>query len=805
MKKLTLLLIVFFSLQLGFAQQPSNTFDSQGNSHRAINISFSNNYMAPLAGNDWHSIGPFGGDIIDMTANPLNPDRVFAVGGQPYISEDAGNTWNLLTTLAAISSGSVNAIEAASNGVLIATGANSAGIIFRSANGGLTWQTHNIPVNTGGLCVAVAPTDTNIMFVGLISNLAAPTNKVIVKSTNGGLNWAAIDMTAWLPVGTAVTDICIDPQNSQTVFVIGRSGFSDSKVIASFDGGATWQDRTNNLPFSRPYNKIAIAGHKVYVAGGQLFGSQNMGIYQTTDWGLNWTQISTSFPNNVSNTLLVSPVDTNKIYVGTEGDGIYLSSDGGVTWNYNAAGAGQNGAARSLIFRPGNTDIIYAGFLSIAVCKSNDAGMNWIYANNGIATLNINDIEVDRANPSRLILGFEAENSGGCYISSDTGANWTLVAGLPGTRFSKVTFGADGYMYAWSNGPSTIAQEGLYKSMDNGVTWYNMGPNIGPAFETEIWSVAASGTNPGLLFIGGNNFGLNGWASVIYKSTDGGQTWVNVYEGSPDNFLSFKCLYIEPGSGDQVIYACYKSELAGAILKSSDGGSTWSAISDGIPGTEKWFGSIISDTTGTGKLLAGCGGYGSNGRIYISTDGGNSWNPSSMNLGAYSRISDIVLNPQHPDIVYASTTQNGMFISTNGGMNWQTANGGLPAMYVTALSSAFHTNNGWGLIASTYSNSAFRTEMISPGAGIADNNDANNNVLIYPNPSSGLINIEYSSSPVKIEKIEIIDACGKLFSQFTGFAANASGLLTVELPRGLFFCRVYTLKGSSSYKVCSMR
>lgn len=806
MKKLVLLFASLFSLLTGFAQQPSQNFDINGNSIRTTNSPISPNYQTPLAGNEWHSIGPFGGDILDITANPLNPDMLFAVGGQPYVSNNGGNTWTLHTGLSTLSGGAVNAIEAASNGVIIATGPNGAGKIYRSADGGSTWQTRNLPVNTSGLCVAIAPSDNNIVYAGLVSNLAASTNKVLVKSSDGGLNWTAIDMTTWLPVGTNVADVCIDPLNSQTIYVIGRSGFSNAMVVASFDGGTNWEDRTNNLPFGKPYNKIAIAGHKVFVAGGQLFGTQNVGVYQSTDWGLSWTNISASFPNKVSNTLLINPADTNNIFVGTEGDGIYVTTDGGATWNYNTAGAGNNGAARALILKPGTTDVLYAGFLSIAVCKSTDAGLNWVYANNGIATLNINDIEVDRTNPARLILGFEAENSGGCYLSSDTGANWTLVSGLPGTRYSKVGFGADGYMYAWSNGPSTIGQEGLYKSMDNGLTWYNMGPNIGSAFETEIWSLAASENNPGLIFVGGNNFGNNGWESMIYKTTDAGQTWTNVYKGTqPDNFESFRYLYIEPGSDDQVIYACYKSEVAGGILKSSDGGTNWSPISDGIPGPEKWFGSITSDTTGNGRLLVGTGGYGSNGRIYVSNDGGNNWSPTSMNLGAYSRITDMVLNPQHPEIVYAATSQNGPYVSTNGGLNWQTANNGMPTLQISAFSNAFHAGTGWGLIASTYSNSAFRTTLISPAAGIDEDSALKANIRVYPNPCNGLINIDYSAVKGKIEKIEILDACGKVFSRYGDISDRTFGLLQLEIPAGLSFCRVFTQQGCCSFKIATIK
>ena len=296
-------------------------------------------------------------------------------------------------------------------------------------------------------------------------------------------------MISVLPVGYSVVNLTIDPDDNQIIFAIGNEGISNAKVAATFNGGTTWEDRTGNLPGGKPLNHLAIAEQNVFIAGGQLFGSQVVGVYKSADYGQSWQNISTSFPNKVSNFILIDPTDPNKMYSASEGDGVYYTLNGGLTWNYNTTGAGNNGAARCLIFEPGNTDVIYAGFLSLGVCKSSDGAISWELTNKGIATLITNDIEVNPMNPMQILVAFEAENSGGCYLSNDEGETWRLVEGLPGTRFSQVTFGFDEALYAWSNGPSSIAPEGLYKSTDGGTIWENKGPNIGGLFETEIWRV----------------------------------------------------------------------------------------------------------------------------------------------------------------------------------------------------------------------------------------------------------------------------------------------------------------------------
>ncbi len=804
MKNFFVLLFVI-AISNSYGQVPLSDIDLQGNRKQVLPASNAQPSFSPMAGNTWTSIGPFGGDITDMSGNPLYPEKLFAVGTTPFVSGDGGNNWTKLNSLITLSGGNVNAIESSSNGTMIATSPYIFGKVFRSTDGGSSWQNINTPVNTPGLCVSIDPQDSNTFYVGLSSNLSATVNEVIIRSTDGGLTWNAFDMTSVLPVGTSVVDICVDPDNSQTIFAIGISGFSTAYCVASFNGGTSWEDFSINLPAGVPFNAVKIADQKVFIAGGQLFGSQYMGVYMSEDWGLGWTNISTLFPNKVSNDLLIDPTNPDVMYVATEGDGIYYTHDGGLNWNYNTNGAGENGAARCLIFRTGSTSILFAGYLSIAICKSVDAGNSWVYAHNGISTLNINDIDIDPVQPSRVLAGFEAENSGGCYMSADTGNTWTMVTGLPGTRYSKVTFGADGAMYAWSNGPSSIAQEGLYKSTDNGINWVNKGPNIGSYFETEIFAIAASETNPELIFIGGNNFGLNGWESMIYRTINGGQTWQNVYMGSPDNSESFQYLSIKPGSNDQVIYAAMKSDLEGKLLRSEDGGNTWTSIGDNIPLSLKYYSSVVCDPDQPAKIILGCGGNDANGRIIISEDNGATWNSPVYDLGAQARISDIVVSPQNSNVIYASTIGEGVILSEDGGLTWNDASDGLPSGQVSALSHAFPCATGWEVLASTYNSSAFKTELVLSGAGLESLQESSSGLLVYPNPFHGSTSLDVSTCRGKVTAVEVRDASGRLYRKISPPLVNQTGtILLTDIQPGIYYLRIITTAGTEYAKLCSM-
>jgi photosystem II stability/assembly factor-like uncharacterized protein len=795
MKRLVMLSIILFLLGSSsgiFAQDMVIQTDNNGNTPRSVMNPHLNDLLyKQRGGNAWTSLGPFGGDVYDMAIDPQNPGTIYAAAGFPYKSIDGGATWQVMESLSALAQAGISSIEVNSDGVVFACGLNIFLKIFRSTDHGVTWIGKILPINSAGLDIAIDPNDPNTVYVGLATILGSTTNKVILKSTNLGDDWTSFNLISVLPVGYSVINLIIDPANSQTLFAIGAEGFSNGKVVATFDGGVTWENRNGNLPTGKPYNSLTISGQNIFLAGGQLFGGQIMGVYKTTNNGISWQEISASFPNQISNAILIDPANPDKMYIATEGDGIYYTTDGGTSWIYNTSGAGDNGAARCLVFKPGNTDMIYAGFLSLAICKSTNGGQAWDYANNGIATLLTNDIEVDVNDPAKVLVGFEAENSGGCYLSNDGGTTWLLVAGLPGTRYSQVTFGSDGAMYAWSNGPTSVAQEGLYKSTDGGVTWINMGPNVGDLFETQIFGLAASETDPGLIFIGGNNFGVNGWASVIHRSTNGGQNWDNVYIG-PDND-SFKYMFIDPNSDDQTVYTAYATNTDhGGFMKSIDEGSNWLFINTGLPVNAKWGGAIICNPANSNVLYGGLGGYGDmNAKIFKSYNGGSSWDPTSIALSSYSKFSDILVSPADSNVVYAATTLDGVYISINAGLSWEPANSGLPATNISGFSNVFMTNDTWKVCASTFSNSTFITDIYDLSTSVPGFFSDANRMKVIPNPGNGSCQLNLVTDHRVDAKIIVFNTLGQLIKIiFTGELEKGSYQYLFSGQPGIYF--VYT-------------
>ncbi len=798
MNKTIFTLAALLVVQFTFSQIKSTKWDDFGNVPRNSAITPMPDLPAVQDANEWLPAGPYGGDVLDVAVDPTNPDRGFAAAGYPYIRVGEENPWVLVESLTALSPNGIHCIEINSNGTMFAAGNYSYGKVFISTDGGESWMQKNIGVSAGVLSLTVDPSDPNTVYATTTGIFGSTQSKIVAKSTDEGSSWTLLDLTSVMPGGYGCVALAVDPGAPQTLMALGSEGISNAVVALSTDGGSTWQSAMGNLPTGKPLNAIKISSGDTYICGGQLFGGNVMGVYKSGNFGTTWSNISSSFPNKVANDILINPDNPDVMYVATEGDGVYFTMDAGQNWTFNTSGAGDNGSVRKLAFNPANYQFVVAGYLSLGVCYSSDGGSSWVSATEGISALTLNDVESDPNNPGVMLASFEAENSGGCYIFSDDA--WSLVEGLPATRFSAVDIGYDGTMYAWSNGPTTVAAEGVYKSSDGGATWENMGPNIGSVFETQIWTIAISENDPDLIFIGGNNFGANGWASMIYRSADGGENWENTFMG-PDND-AFRFIHLVPGSDDMDVYAAYKSESTGGFLKSIDNGTNWLPINDGLPATVKWCGSIVSDPQNSDILYGGVGGYGGvPGTVYKSEDAGSSWNAMSITLGNYSKVSDLVVSPDNSNVVYAATTMDGVYI-TSDGSTWEPASEGLPATNVTGFSRVVETgDDDLILFAATATNSAYWTDVYIPSTtGFSKN--VLNPVVLFPNPATDQLKIALQEDQGTIENIKITSLAGQVvFQQYFNRAGLYEMTISPDLKPGIYLLSVKSYSGTQTEKL----
>src|SRR5205823_14480244 len=126
--------------------------------------------------------------------------------------------------------------------------------------------------------------------------------------------------------------------------------FGGGQLWVSTDGGATWTNRSAGLP-TTPENTLIHDGTRFIVGGGQQFGSQNFGLYASSDLGVTWTPLhDVSWPSLVVNKVAVDPNNSAKLFAATV-LGVFKSTDGGVSWQFGAGGTAQI-SANAVRFAP---------------------------------------------------------------------------------------------------------------------------------------------------------------------------------------------------------------------------------------------------------------------------------------------------------------------------------------------------------------------------------------------------------------------------------------------------------------------
>ena len=212
----------------------------------------------------------------------------------------------------------MGALVIASNGTLFAgTGeANpgggsityGGGGIFRSVDGGETWQRVGL-TNSGAIGrLVIDPTNPQRIFAAATGGLYNPGGqRGVYESTDGGSTWRQV--LAGDNSTTGAVDLAIDPTNPNRVFAamwdhlrepdLRTYGGVGSGVYRSVDGGRTWQRLTNGLPASSPtIGRIGVAvaasnPQRVFAIVIQTNGLFQ-GLYRSDNGGDSWTQLPSS-------------------------------------------------------------------------------------------------------------------------------------------------------------------------------------------------------------------------------------------------------------------------------------------------------------------------------------------------------------------------------------------------------------------------------------------------------------------------------------------------------------------------------
>ncbi len=312
----------------------------------------------------------------------------------------------------------------------------AAGGIFKTVNGGATWQAifENQPNPSIG-DLALAPSNPSILYVGTgeaNNRQSSSWGDGVYKSMDGGATFTHMGLKETHHIGRIV----VHPTDPNIVYVAALGDLwgpnKERGVYKSTDGGATWQ-LTLFINENTGVSDIAIDSQSpniLYAAAyehrrtvfGYNGGGPGSGLYRSTDGGSHWTKLTGGLPTtgDVGRCALdIYRKNTNIVYAevehGTRG-GVYRSEDKGVTWTRMSDTNPRPSYFSQIRVDPNNDLKIWLGGVNIYI--SEDGGKTFIQTRFQRVHSDVHAIWMDPANSDHMIIG----NDGGVWTTRDAAA-----------------------------------------------------------------------------------------------------------------------------------------------------------------------------------------------------------------------------------------------------------------------------------------------------------------------------------------------------------------------------------------------
>ncbi|RPI32500.1 MAG: hypothetical protein EHM70_08840, partial [Chloroflexota bacterium] len=432
--------------------------------------------------------------------------------------------------------------------------------------------------------------------------------------------------------------------------------------------------------------------------------------FKTTDGGKHWRQVDPMQGNHDQicfSALAYAPSDPNIVYADA-GSVFMRSEDGGETWQvYNVgpdwgASSGENrGQPIALVVHPQDPNWLYMNAYDGGVFISKDGGRTWQDASRGYSGAQSWFIAVY---PSDGAIAASASKNG-IHLTKDGGKTWQgLITNGNLNNLTAVTFDPTS---AATILLGTEINGSVWKTTDGGTSWRLVLGPLGedvPDGRRAIYQIEFAPSNPRIVYTATGidtmtvaiAEGANG--PGVMKSTDGGDTWEMVNEGLEAANYNALDLAVHPQNENIV----YLGTLANGVYKSVDGGASWLPANQGLAASE--IRTIAIDPHNPETVFAGSGGSG----VWKSTDGGASWAQVSVGLPPEANIFGLVFDPAQPGVVYAADRFSGVYASQDGGETWIRSNNGLKMRAVNELSIS---NDGQHLYAATEGNGVYRLDL----------------------------------------------------------------------------------------------
>ncbi|WP_289644187.1 WD40/YVTN/BNR-like repeat-containing protein [Maribacter aestuarii] len=671
-----------------------------------------NDYFQPLK---YRNIGPFrGGRSVTATGVVGDPMTYYmgSTGGGLWKTETAGQRWENISD-GYFETGSVGAVavaksnpnivyvgmgEHAPRGVMTSYGDG----VYKSTDAGKTWKKMGLEKTQHISRIIIHPSNPDIVYVAAQGALHEGTaERGIYKSVDGGMTWKN---TLFVNNLTGAAELSMDANYPEIMYAAMWehqrkpnkviSGGEGSGLYKSMDAGETWSKIYKGLPEEKGKMAIAVSpanSNKVYALIESDSDADKGGLFVSNDAGESWSMISGD--NRLVQRawyyieVFLDPNDEDTVYVLSAP--ALRSTDGGKTWERLT---GTHGDYHDLWINPDNSkNMVIANDGGAAV--SFDFGKTWSTQDN-MPTAQFYRISVDNLFPYN-VYGGQQDNTSVRIASLSMGRgsiseqDWTYAAGgesaflafdpddpryvLGGSYLGTIevldmeTKGSTNimaapiqylgrearnmkYLYNW-NAPiiGSKHEPGTYyhgaqlvlRTRDMGVTWEEISPDLTRDIDEKQGKGGGPYTNEA---VGAENYGTLAYMiesphekgvfltgsddGLVHITKDGGENWENVTPKGLKECL-INAIEISPFDPATAYIATtrYKfNDYTPAIYKTSDYGKTWTNISSGIPYGS--FTRVVREDEEQKNLLYA----GTEKGMYISFNGGANWEPFQLNL-----------------------------------------------------------------------------------------------------------------------------------------------------------------------------
>ncbi len=321
-------------------------------------------------------------------------------------------------------------------------------------------------------------------------------------------------------------------------------------------------------------------------------------------------------------------------YMGTSGGGVWKTTDAGTTWENISDGYFKAGSIGAVAVAESDPNVIYAGTgetnlrgnvqTGVGIYKSKDAGKTWehigLESSGQIGRIRIHPKNPDLAYVAVLGHAFGTNEDRGVYRTRDGGSTWEKI---------------------------------LYVSDRAGAVDLAMDIHNPRVLFAAIYQVVRK---PWMLISGGEDSG-------VYKSTDGGESWLELTNGLPQGLKGKAGIAVSPADSEKV-YVNIEADDGGGVYRSDNGGEAFIRVSNDRKLITRafYFTHIVADPVDENTV------YVMNMDFYKSIDGGKTYEEIT---GTHGDFHDLWVNPDNPRVMISGNDGGGA-VSFNGGKTWST-------------------------------------------------------------------------------------------------------------------------------------